>query len=359
LSAESERNEANAQVVNPTEKQPCQYILNDTKLRASLCTSILFSGYPRLGDTFSEPSSDLMKYIQTDPSLSFLLGTIKKANFFSSEDAVGQDIKTAGFEWAEKKDSVDKYFHTVLFPHCLRLCLLLSSELNKVAKKQGPTSLSDQNSIPDPCLPIECHSEEAMTRAYSILRRTNLMKAVIFIVGGGVSFSVVENVLRGPLLRQSSQEVPIWWCPWIHDLGLLVHVAFYGLEFAVTELSRLLRPSIEQHIRQVFIEGKNPRLPRSFLSVATAEEINAWVHVHAEQFPTPLVIERRLALLCAELTKDSDVKYDNVPMYDEGGWPVASTNPINGFIGDTKGINGSCLLVEMEREKETNSIQSK
>ena len=274
--------------------------------------------------------------------------TSSKANFFSVEDAAGQGLKAAGFDWSEKKESVEQYFETVLFPHCLRLCLLLSGELNKASISQGTCSANGTNSIPDPYLPIECHSEEAMTRAYSILRRTKLMKAVKFIVGGGVPFSSVKKALRGPLLRNQASEVPVWWCPWIHDLGLLVHTALHGLESTVTELPRLQRPYTEQHIRQVFVNGRNPSLPRSFLNNASPDEINAWVKVHAEQFPTPNAIERRLALLCSELTKGTDVQYDNVPMFDEGGWP-SSTSMVNGLIGDTKAVGGSCLLVEMER----------
>ncbi|KAL7487630.1 hypothetical protein ACHAW6_013214 [Cyclotella cf. meneghiniana] len=326
-----------------------QYIINDTKLRAFLCTSILFSGYPSSTshESFSEASSDLLDEIKKHPSLSFLLVTTK-TTFFSMEDAVGHAIKAAGFEWSEKKDSIEDYYQSVLFPHCLRLCLLLSGELHKIASLQGPSSLNGLNSIPDPFLPIECHSEEAMTRAYSILRRAKLMKALRFIVGGGVPFSVTSSVLHGPLLRRLTAEVPVWWCPWIHDLGLLVHAAFYGLESTIIELPCLQRPYIEQHIREVFINGKNPCLPRCFLEKASEDELNTWVSVHVEQFPSPNVIERRLALLCAELTKDTEVQYDNVPMYDEGGWPVA-TLTANGFIGDTRTSGGSCLLVDVER----------
>jgi hypothetical protein len=322
-----------------------QYILDDTNLRASLCASIMFAGYPHSNDSFMEASSDISDEIKSHPSLSFLLATTK-TNFFSLQDVVGQGLKMAGLEWSEKKESVEQYFQSVLFPHCLRLCLMLAGELNKKSTKRSPNSLNDLNSIPDPCVPIEYHSEEAMTRAFGILRRAKLMKALRFIVGGGVCFSSVKRVLRGPLLRNLSSEVPVWWCPWIHDLGLLVHAAFYGLESTVTELPGLQRPFVEKHITEVFIEGKNACLPRCFLDKATPDELTAWVKAHAEQFPTPVVIERRLALLCSELTKDTDVQYDNVPLYD-GGWPAT---PSSGYIGDTKAAaSGSCLLVELEQ----------
>lgn len=319
-----------------------QYIINDTNLRAFLCTSIIFSGYPSSSnESYTKASDDLMDEVKKHPCLSFLLVTTK-TTFFSMEDAVGQGLKAASFDWSEKKKSVEKYYQAVLFPHCLRLCLLLSGELNKTGNLQAS---SPRSSIPDPYVPIECHSEEAMTLAYGILRRAKLMKALRFIVGGGVPFSVTKTVLHGPLLRRLTAEVPVWWCPWIHDLGLLVHAAFYGLESTVIELPCLQRPFIEQHIREVFLEGKNPCLPRSFLENASGEEKNAWVSMHAEQFPTPAIVERRLALLCAELTKDTDVQYDNVPMYDEGGWPLIPG--ASGFI--SKASCASCLLIDAEK----------
>jgi hypothetical protein len=340
---------AKAETPVPQNLPAWQYILDDTQLRASLCASIMFAGYPYSNESYVKASADLLDEIKSHPSLAFLLVATKN-NFFSLQDVVGQGLDTAGLDWSEKKESVEQYFQSVLFPHCLRLCLMLAGELNKKSTKQGPSSLNDLNSIPDPCLPIECHSEEAMTRAFGILRRAKLMKALRFIVGGGVRFSSVKSVLHGPLLRNLSFDVPVWWCPWIHDFGLLVHAAFYGLESTVTELPGLQRPYVEQHIREVFIEGKNACLPRCFLDKATPDELTAWVQAHAEQFPTPVVIERRLALLCSELTKGTEVQYDNVPMYDGGGWPSATSS--SGFIGDTRAAgSGSCLLVDLERRE--------
>jgi hypothetical protein len=333
-----------------------QYIIDDTKLRASLCTSILFSGYPSSNESFVKTSLDFIDEVKKHSSLSFLSDTTK-TNFFSMEDAVGRCVMTAGLDWSEKKESVEQYFQSVLFPHCLRLCLLLSGELNKIAISRGPSSVIGLNSIPDPFLPIECHSEEAMTRAYSMLRRAKLMKALRFIVGGGVPFSAVKAILHGPLLQQLTSEVPIWWCPWVHDLGLLMHTALYGLESTVTELPGLQRGHIEQHIREVFVDGKNPCLPRCFLNNATQDELNAWVNVHAEQFPAPIVIERRLALLCSELTKGTEAQYDNVPMYDglhsmydKGGWSSGSSS-VNTSVMNSETAGRACLLVDIETQK--------
>ena len=323
---------------------PWQYIIDDIKLRASLCKSIQQTGYPSPQEQFAEPSSDLMAEIRQHSSLSFLLNTSRKL-FFSLEDTVGQDLKSAGLEWSEKKSSIEEYFQSIFLPHCLRLCLLLSGDLNKIASSKGLGALNGLNSIPDPFLPISSHSEEAMTQAYSILRRARLMKALRFIVGGGVPFSVVKNILRGPILRQLASEVPLWWCPWIHDLALVVYTAFHGFEATVSELPHLQQPLIEQHIREVFLNSKNTYLPRCFVDNTTTDELNTWIKTHSEQFPSPFAIERRLAVLCSELTKDTEVQYDNVPIYDR----EPSTD--NGLKCSTKAAGRYCLLAETERKR--------
>lgn len=321
---------------------PWQYIIDDIKLRASLCKSIQQRGYPSSQEKFAEASSDLMAEIRQHSSLSFLSNTTRTP-FFTLEDTVRQDLNSAGFEWSEKKLSIKEYFQSIFLPHCLRLCLLLSGDLNKIAASKGLGALNGLNSIPDPFLPISSHSEEAMTRAYSILRRARLMKALRFVVGGGVPFSAVKNILKGPLLRQLASEVPVWWCPWIHDLGLMVYTAFHGFEATVSELPHLQQPFIEQHIREVFLNNKNIYLPRCFVDNATTDELNIWIKTHAEQFPTFVAIERRLAFLCSELTRDTEVQYDNVPIYD------CEPSNDSGLQCSTKVAGGSCLLAELER----------
>jgi hypothetical protein len=273
-----------------------------------------------------------MSTLMKNPSLQYFANMSGDASCFSMEDAVGAALNCAGFEWSDKKDSIEEYYQTILFPHCLRLCLMLAGEQNKVA---GTNEQNELSPIPDPFLPLGCHSEAAMSHAYSILRRARLMKAIRFIVGGGIPFATLRDFLFGPMLRKQTAGVPVWWCPWIHDLGLLVHAAFYGLESAVTQLPTLQRPFVQRHVREVFVEGTNekkPVLPRSFLDHASKEEIDAWVDVHSVQFPTPNVIERRLALLCSRLTRNTSAHYDDVPMFDGGGWPTAKES--NTFGGD-------------------------
>ena len=64
--------------------------------------------------------------------------------------------------------------------------------------------------LPDPFIPLENHSEEAMSHAYAILRRTRLMKSIRFVVGGGVPLKKLMEFLCSPVWRGQAMGVPIW-----------------------------------------------------------------------------------------------------------------------------------------------------
>jgi len=203
-------------------------------------------------------------------------------------------------------------------------------------RKKHSTNL-DLSSLPDPFLPLHFHSEQAIAYASSTLRRVRLMKAIRYVVGGGVPVEHLLSFLRGPNTTRNLDGLPVWWCPWIHDLGLLVHAATRGL-FSVSDSGQndaiFGKIAIERHIRAVFFEGRDgmkPSLPRSFLNGASSRELDDWVTAHSRIFPTQRVIERRLVLICSELTAAAatmsahnerfDWVYDNFPMFDHGGWP--------------------------------------
>jgi hypothetical protein len=134
-------------------------------------------------------------------------------------------------------------------------------------------------------------------------------------------------------------------------LGVLVHAALNGL-MSITTLPPLQQSSIEQHVRQIFIEGtadRKPALPKCFLDGASEEELDAWVSMHSKQFPTFNVIEHRLALICSHLTVGTDAQYDNVPMFDECGWPMIEDVTSPGFLANMRTSGARCLLSDYEK----------
>ena len=76
---------------------------------------------------------------------------------------------------------------------------------------------------------------------------------------------------------------------------------------------------IKKHIREIFVEGQYPVLPRAVLNSASQEEIDHWIEEHAKQFPSADIVEHRLALISSGLTAGKSAQYDYVPMFDKGG----------------------------------------
>jgi len=131
-------------------------------------------------------------------------------------------------------------------------------------------------STPDPFLAVELHSEEALANAAAILRRFRLVKAIRFLVGGRFPFKYLLDFLKRPIMRRNLDSLPIWWCPWILDLALMVYVATRGL--LVITVDRLQKNivfrdndpifgkfNIEKHLKVLFFEkrhGMKPVLPQ-------------------------------------------------------------------------------------------------
>jgi len=350
--------------VNEKPREKYQYIKDDTTLRASICTNILNGVYPSspsCDDKFMHISAELLHEVKSNPALMSFTPTAT-TQFSTLKDVFSTMLENAGHHWptnhVNEDESMDDYLQSVLLPHCLKLCLTLAEEQTKVVSDRGKTdvylgrpSYSNLSPLPDPYIPLVNHSEEAMSHAYAILRRYRLIKSIRFIVGGGVSIQSLKEFLRGHIWHSQTMGVPIWWNPMIHDIGLLVHAALYGLG-SITIVSAMQQRSIVQHIRKHFVDGiatisggvtEEPYLPKCLL--VSEEEINTWVNNHAKQYPTFQVIEHRLALLCSHLTVGTDAQYDNIPMFDECGWPMIeniSTTP--GLLADMKSSGRKCIF---------------
>jgi SNF2 family DNA or RNA helicase len=351
-------------VMNKEPRDRYQYIKDDNVLRASICTTILQGGYPSspsCNDKFMHISAELLHEVKSNPALMSFIPTTT-TQFLILKDVFSTILENAGHHWPTNHDcnedeSLDDYLQSVLFPHCLKLCLTLAEEQTKVVSDRGKTdvylsrsSYSKLSPLPDPCIPLVNHSEEAMSHAYAILRRYRLMKSIRYIVGGGISYKSLTEFLLGHVWHSQTMGVPIWWDPMIHDIGLLVHAALYGLG-SITTVSTMQQRSIEQHIRKYFVEGTataggsvtQPYLPKCLL--ASEDEINTWISSHAKQYPTFQIIEHRLALLCSHLTGGTDVQYDNVPMFDECGWPmIENITSTPGLLADMRSSGRRCIF---------------
>lgn len=239
------------------------------------------------------------------------------------------------------KEYIEEYF----LPHCLKLCLYGNNSITQITRgSKGEYETYDgtccypehteklQSPLPDPCLPLCEQSIEAVGMASAIIRRVRLMRCILDISEGQVQAKKLREILHSQIMRKSMDGLPIWWCPWIHDTALLVHASTRGL-FSVlkdreSELSDsdagsiFSQEAIKQHIESTFFENEET-VPQSIMDASSADDTAAWVERYANEFPSLNTIERRLAFLCAKATEkwDDCSRFENLPMYDHGGWP--------------------------------------
>jgi hypothetical protein len=292
-------------------------------LRAAICVLVLYHGCPIFDQTDSAISANianllLQKDESTAPPVSLRLF---EANHFilSLKELCNDDFELPSTE------VIAHYIQSCLLPHCLKLSLYGNGKTtwdargskgefqtaSGTSQYQEPCDLL-QSPLPDPCLPLQDQSLEAVGTAAALIRRVKLLRCCQATVTETVGPSKLSEILRSKNIRQSMVGLPVWWCPWIHDLALLLHASSRGL-FAI------LRDRSTPNFGSLFSKDAITEHIRSTFPGAT----DKWTNNMSRQFPTMNVIERRLAFVCSLSTQDldGDDRYDNVPMFDHGGWP--------------------------------------
>jgi len=314
---EYEDNRSEEEAIDPLPSYPPSLVpeafRDNSKLRASICSTALYFGIPT--NTLLRIDPAVVQDLEQDldsPNFDLSMFSFEK---FKAEAQHLADL--SAFDDVKMKD----YIHSLLLPHCLRLCLsgngptTRNTRVSKgtfeaaygISMFQEPFQKM-QVPLPDPTVSASEHSIEAVLVANSILRRVRLIRAAQYAVSGAVSLEQLHEIFASPVASRSMHGLPLWWNPNIHDLGLLISVATSGI-FGVVKSreNTVFAPSVIE--RQVRIAA--PSLP------------DDWVESQVAIFPTANVLERRLALICSEATKhlDNDAFYCHIPMFDHGGWP--------------------------------------
>jgi hypothetical protein len=318
--------------VDPVELIPDVFREN-AKLRASVCLAVLFYGFPSESDVPTTVHPDLWKMLieqsgspgEIAPSTMFDMDKFRDAVGFLAADVEVPDSET-----------LRMYVESTLLPHCLRLCVNGNGPTTRNARgSQGEyetafgvslhpePSQSHPSPLPDPCLNLQEHSLEALGQANALLRRVRLLRSSAFLCTcKEVSLDAIQTVTHSKVMG-ALEGMPVWWCPWIHDVALLVQAGTAGLFSIVQNRSNhvLFSPeALQQYLYSSFVADERT-LPAS--KHTPPEQVTAWTERQANTFPSLNQLERRLAFLCSQATAgiESEVRYDNLPMFDHGGWP--------------------------------------
>jgi hypothetical protein len=304
----------------------------DAKLRACVCCAVGFFGFPTAAP--SKCNSELTSYFKqqndsieyAEPNEIFGIG-----KFRSAVEALDPSIEVPDTE------ALRTYVETVLLPHCLRLCVNGNGPSTRNARGSHgdyetsfglsihpEPSLDQPSPLPDPCLRLQEHSLESVGFANALLRRVRLLRTCIHLCSdeSAIPISTVVAKAKSKVMG-NLDEMPIWWCPWIHDIGYMYHAATQGLFSVMLERSK--HSIFSTRALQLFLRSKvltsTKVLPQA--NQLSEEQLTVWIEQQASTFASLYQLERRLGLLCGEVTVDLDceARFDFIPMFDHGGWP--------------------------------------
>lgn len=340
--------------VKPLRTVP-KVFLDKPGLRAAVCSAVLYFGFP--SEQSTEAKSISKSLLNRFFALSDETTTTPFEDLFDM-DRFSKIVCNICLDKSEfpNHEELREYALEWLLPHCLRLCIMGNGptlENARGSKGEYETAMGislhpepsqkRQCVLPDPCLTLGEHSVEALASALAILRRHRMMGSAKVLSQGTVVpvETILDSVLRSSFMCKSMLGLPIWWCPWIHDAALLVYASSHGLFSLLRDRqAQTIPPScvfshraIVDHMRATFSSKKLGRLPTTIEDFDNEETSwKEWIELHAKDFPSPNVLEQRLAFLCAKATEslgdDGDqkessmsVRYDNLPMFDHGAWP--------------------------------------
>lgn len=298
---------------------------NDSKTRAAICLGVLMYGFPRSGVTTL--SADVLALVSpgTDaPVNGFSVNQFRDCVQLLCSDLV---LPSAA--------SIAQYVESSLLPHCLRLCLYGNGPVTEARGSQGEyetaigVSLHSAPSsdlpcpLPDPCIEQNLHSLEALGCANAILRRTQLLRSSQYICSGtGTTADQLSLAARSKLM-DSADNLPVWWCPWVHDVALLVRTATNGVFAILYDRSR--DTVFSEGAVGAFLRTSLENQPFPFANhLSSPELLDEWIQYESAKFPTLLQLERRLAFLSAKASADApdlEDRFVALPMFDHGGWP--------------------------------------
>lgn len=109
---------------------------------------------------------------------------------------------------------VVSFYETIWLPFC-----------SEISSKKVLSNSQHKLVIPNPLLSVTEHTFASRGLCHLFLLRQKIRISAHFIVQN--AFSQLLDYLKSPYGR-GVEHMPVWWCPWIHDLGVLLAIVKYG-----------------------------------------------------------------------------------------------------------------------------------
>ncbi|KAI9989363.1 hypothetical protein PInf_019641 [Phytophthora infestans] len=196
------------------------------------------------------------------------------------------------------------FYETKFAPKCREVARMRADPLGS---DQRAVALGDLIGIEfvDAYEGVLAHGLKARNTAWVTMRRTQVLEDVLDILS-------TKRVALEAYLKSGQEslvtDMPVWWCPWIHDLGVFYGMARHGVYgWERMMLDRQLpfhRQAREHHIRTVFLEGTSTFQPLYRHHFKSTAEMNEWFMRVMNEFPSLSILERKVETICAAVLEE-------------------------------------------------------
>lgn len=166
-------------------------------------------------------------------------------------------------------------------------------------------SFANRVILPNPYLPPSSHSVSSKGLCSIFMQRQRNFRAIRYILSRHLN--ILINYLKLNASKYHSRGVPVWWCPWIHDLGMMIGYMKHGY-MALDAISKdpilpFTQQSIYHHICRTFLYGSSNCLPVARGIFSSSDEAITWAKYSSQLFPDQFTLENRLIKILSDLTK--------------------------------------------------------
>lgn len=251
-------------------------------------------------------------------------------------------VQVAGVQDTVTPQQAQDFFNQTWLPFCVKISSVSVSEF------------TNQRILPEPLVDITSHSPATQNLCSLFMQRQRMLHAIRFILcryPAGMRTFLREHAGTYTI------GMPVWWCPWIHDIALMVGCLKHGylnLEKILTdEESPFFFENLEQHIYRVFVYGTATHAPAAAGVFSSPEEAREWVSKATLVFPLPYELENHLMQVLSELTKHLAARHlyriYNVQESPVPSVPTSTTTESTGPAADTN--------ILIKTEDSTNNIR--
>lgn len=239
-------------------------------------------------------------------ALKYLMGftTASSLKVDQNEESKSKDEEwSASFSWKNIKaysgvnvtdEALEAFYANIWMPFCML-----------ITHKNILSSSQQKYLVPNPLLPLSDHHFTAKGLCQLFVIRQQILRTIGIVLK--TCLNELLEYLRSPNGRVV-ENMPIWWCPWIHDLGLLVGIEKHGFLMLQKIFSDSELPFNQKYLRafiqKVFISGTSFFPPVGRFDLRNEHDCEEFLKFALIQYPDIKDLELRIVRILEEVTKN-------------------------------------------------------